>query len=82
MREIDGATPDCETGKGCLIPPLRKRAEKVMKIYAQLKALEGLVDPRTILESQEANRDDLEYLTVIETEIRKNKPKEKEENKP
>lgn len=76
MQEIDGVTPDCEiAGKACLIPPLTVQGQRIMEMYTTLKSLHNLVDPGTIMRMYEAQKDDLEYLAIVETEVRKNQPK-------
>ncbi|GIL19527.1 MAG: hypothetical protein DWB56_14930 [Candidatus Jettenia sp.] len=76
MQTVDDATPDCEVeGKGCLIPALTQRGQKVMEMHTLLKSLHDLVDPGTILSMCEAQKEDIEYLAIVEAEVRKNQPK-------
>ncbi len=80
MKEIDGATPDCEIeGKQCLIPPLCEEGRKVINLHSLLTDLSGLVDAGTILKMYEADRNDIEYLALIAREIKKAQPAEPRE---
>ncbi len=71
---MDGVTPDCETGKGCLIPALDERAARVTRLRDILVRLKDLVDAGIVLRMYGADIDDLELLAVLEDEIRKNAP--------
>ena len=77
MQNVDGVIPDCETeGKACLIPPLCAEGARIMELYNTLRALSGLVDPGTVLSMYEAQKEDIEILVIIETELKKSqKPK-------
>ena len=65
-REIDGDRPDCETEKGCIIPPPGERGARVMAMREKLVRLRGLVDSGTILAMYGATKDDLEMLAHVE----------------
>lgn len=81
MQEVDGAIPDCEAeGKSCLIPPLSDEGRRVMEIHSILRSLGDLVDAGTILQMYEAQKEDIEYLAIVESEIRKNSKPGKMEN--
>ena len=71
-HQVDGVTPGCETGQGCLIPPLDERGSRVMQIRDMLVRLKDLVDAGTVLRMYGAGIDDLELLALLEDEIRKN----------
>lgn len=78
---MDGAIPDCEVeGKSCLIPSLTDQGRRVMEIHSMLRSLCGLVDSGTILQMYEAQKEDIEYLALVESEIRKNSKQGKMEN--
>jgi hypothetical protein len=64
--EIDGGLPDCETGSGCMIPPLGEKGIRIMDIRGKLTLLKGLVDSGTILSLYGATRDDLDLLMKVE----------------
>ena len=66
-REIDGDIPDCETEKGCKIPPLSERGARVLAVREKLVKLKDLVDPGTILFMYAVSVDDLNLLAEIET---------------
>jgi len=63
---MDGDLPDCETGKGCAIPPLNEWGRRVMDIREKLTKLRNLVDPGTILGLYGATREDLDLLIKVE----------------
>jgi hypothetical protein len=65
-REIDGDIPDCETAKGCIIPPLTDRGKRIMAMREKLIRLKDLVDPATILAMYGATLNDLELLSKVE----------------
>ena len=73
-QQVDGVTPGCEAGKGCLIPALDERGARVMQIRDKLVRLKDLVDAGTVLQMYGADLDDIELLAVLEDEIRKNAP--------
>ena len=65
-REIDGEIPDCETDKGCKIPPLTERGVRVMAIREKLMKLKDLVDPATILATHDVSVEDLDLIAAAE----------------
>ena len=72
MQEQDGIDPDCEReGKACLIPPLTEQGQRVMEIHSMLRALSGLIDSGPILSLYEVTKEDLEYLVIVQTELKK-----------
>lgn len=73
-EKIDGVIPDCQTDKGCLVPPLDEDAQRVMNIREKLITLKELVDPGTILRMHNATREDIEMLAAVEEEMKKNPP--------
>jgi hypothetical protein len=75
-REIDGDIPDCETEKGCIIPPLSGRGARVMAIREKIIRLKELVDPGTILAMYGASLYDLEMLAKAEEMIEALRPKD------
>jgi len=58
--------PDCETEKGCIIPPLSERGQKVMELRERLVRLGDLVHSSTILAAYGATIEDLELLAKAE----------------
>jgi len=64
--EIDGDLPDCETGKGCAIPPLNEWGRRIMDMREKLMKLRNLIDPGTILGLYGATREDLDLLVKVE----------------
>lgn len=68
-RRIDEVTPDCETDKGCLIPPLDETGQRIIEIHARIGSLNGLVDAATVLRMYGATTEDLEMLAVIKEEL-------------
>lgn len=73
-QQVDGLTPDCETVKGCLIPPLDEAGARVMQLRDKLVRLKDLMDAGTVLRMYGAGVEDLELLAVLEDEIRKTAP--------
>ena len=74
-RRIDEVTPDCETDKGCLIPPLDETGQRIIEIHARIGSLNGLVDAATVLRMYEATTEDLAMLALVKealTEARSN----------
>ena len=65
-REIDGDIPDCETAKGCVIPPLTERGVRVMALREKLVRLRDLVDPGTIVAMYGATIEDIDLLAKME----------------
>ncbi len=75
IRGNDGIAPDCETDKGCKIPPINAAAKRVLKIRDKLIALQGLVDSGDILKMYGATRRDIELLVMVEKELKENTPR-------
>ena len=71
VREKDGIAPDCETEKGCLIPPLGPEERRILEIRGKLITLQGLVDAGTIFQIYGVIKDDIDILTVVEEEMKK-----------
>lgn len=69
-REVDGLIPDCETDVGCIIPRLSDDGQRVMGIRDLLLDLHPLVDPGTVFRICEVDREDLELLALIESELK------------
>lgn len=65
-REIDGEIPDCETEKGCLVPPLGERGQRVMAIREKIVKLKDLIDPGAVLAMYGATVEDLNLLAKAE----------------
>ena len=81
MREVDGAVPDCEMpGKKCLIPPLDVEGYRIMEIYTTLRALHGLIEAGPILNIYAVDKDDIDFLVLIENEYKKAQPKNQQEH--
>ena len=74
--DIDRDVPDCETGKGCPIPPLDERGKRIVEIREKLVKLKGLVDPGTILAMYGATIDELDLLAKVEETMNALKPGE------
>ena len=70
-REIDGDIPDCETERGCKIPPISARAARVLALREKLMRLKDLIDPGTVLALYGADVGDLDLLAAAEREIGK-----------
>lgn len=69
-EEIDGAVPDCETDKGCLIPPLTEQGQRILEIRDRLITLHDIMDAGTILSMYDATKEDIEMLSIIEKELK------------
>ncbi|MDA8082274.1 MAG: hypothetical protein M0024_01285 [Nitrospiraceae bacterium] len=68
-RIIDEVTPDCESGRGCLIPALDDEGLRIIEIYARIRSLEGLVDAAAILQMYTATPEDLAMLAIVKEEM-------------
>ena len=68
-RDIDEVTPDCESGRGCLIPSLDDEGLRIIEIYTRIRSLKGLVDAGSILRFYGADTEDLEMLAVVAAEM-------------
>ncbi len=70
MKEVDGAAAECETARGCRIPPLGVEEARVLRMRSMLVRLQGLVDAPTVLSMFGATREDIELLAEVEDELR------------
>jgi hypothetical protein len=75
IREKDGIAPDCETDKGCVIPPIDVTERRILEIRDKLVALQGLVDSGDVLKMYGATRRDIELLVMVEKELKENTPR-------
>ncbi|GEM_PF-2249710 len=75
IREKDGVAPDCETEKGCILPPIGPAERRILEIRDRLVALQGLVDPGAVLKIYGASRRDIELLASVEKELKPSAPK-------
>lgn len=71
MREKDGIAPDCETEKGCLIPPIMPEGQRILEIRGKLITLRGLVESGVIFQMYGATKDDIDMLAIVEEEMKK-----------
>lgn len=69
-RTIDGITPDCETAKGCVIPPLSEAGNRILTIRQKLAALGELIGRGEILRLYGVTLEDMELLELVEAELR------------
>ena len=72
-REIDGDIPDCETERGCRVPPLTERGARVLALREKLVHLRRLVDPATVLAIYGAGPEELDLLAAVEKDLVKPK---------
>lgn len=70
-EEIDGAVPDCQTDKGCLIPQLDEQGQRILDIRDRLITLHDIMDAGTILRMYDATKEDIEMLAIVENELKK-----------
>ena len=75
IREKDGVDPDCETEKGCVLPPIGPVERRILEIRDRLVALQGLVGSGAVLKIYGAGRWDMELLARVEKELKSNAPK-------
>jgi hypothetical protein len=68
-RHMDGHIPECETEKGCIIPPLGEWGVKIMGIRDKLAKLTHLVGPAAVLRASRATPDDLDLLAKAEEAV-------------
>ncbi len=69
-RLIDEVIPDCESGRGCLIPSLDDEGLRIIEIYTRIRSLDGLVDAAAILQTYNATPEDLEMLAIVSEELK------------
>jgi hypothetical protein len=69
IRRIDGVPPDCETDKGCRVPPLSPAEARVLRMRSMLLRLRGLVAPEAVLRAYGATMEELELLAMVEAEL-------------
>lgn len=74
-QTVDGVIPDCESGKGCLIPLVPEYSQRLLTLRGVRVALKNLVEPRIIFREFEREHGeltwfDLELLAAVETELR------------
>jgi hypothetical protein len=73
---VDGIEPECIAGVGCPIPDPGAAGSRVLEIRALLNSLRGVIDPGTVCRICEVDRDDLELLARVETELQTPAPHE------
>jgi len=69
-REIN-EIPTCEKEKGCIIPPLDERGQRIMEIKDRLITLKELLPAEVILKMYKATMEDVEMLAALEEELKK-----------
>jgi hypothetical protein len=74
-RQVDGHIPECETEKGCIIPPLGEWGVKIMAIREKLVRLARLVCPAAVLQASGATPDDLDLLAKAEEAVDRLNPR-------
>jgi hypothetical protein len=68
-REIDGDVPDCETDRGCVIPPLSYLESRLMRIYQELRFF-GSSGAEAVLKARKVTAFELDILGDLETAVR------------
>lgn len=71
---MDGITPECQTGAGCLIPELPREGKRVMEIRRLISQLHGVIDPGTICRICDVDLIDLTLLAAVESELKEGMP--------
>lgn len=71
---MDGLTPDCQTDKGCPVPPPGPAGQHILEIRSLLVRLHNLVDAGTVCRICNVDRHDLELLAAIEDQLSEEKP--------
>jgi len=70
MQEVDGLTPQCQTGTACLIPQLLPEGQRALEMRSTILRLRNLIDPGTICRMYDADMDDLQLLALVEDELK------------
>jgi hypothetical protein len=70
QRRVDREIPDCETERGCRIPPLGPDEARVIRLRGQMMALKDIMSPEVVFRMCGGTWEDLELLAVVEDELR------------
>ena len=70
MKEHEEAVPRCETGEGCLVPPLPPEEARALELRGLIARLGPLLAPEAVARTFGATRRDLLLLAAAEDALK------------